>query len=234
MQELRRLGVTGGSFLNSIGDATAARNTSRSSRMARRAPRARGDEVAHKRARASSGLRRQRTRKAAALDRAPKVGDAVRDARHFDAVKSSRRVRSYTLDPTLSAARPTRARRSGSSGRKRATWRSWRRRYDGLVEAVGSATPGSVGAGLERLMLAPSTGITVAERRPSSPSRSRGCAPVSRRRAWRPQARAVDTDCAGRSRRDSSRRHKGSARRRSSSRAPTGRTKCGGAGRTTW
>jgi histidyl-tRNA synthetase len=214
---LRRLGVTEWALhLNSIGDEDCRpRYVAQLEEWLDSHPEVLEDEeVAHKRVTSVLqvfDVKNDRVR--AALDLAPKIGDALCDAcrEHFAAVKAhldAYGVR-YTLDPSLVRGLDYYTRTTfefvGPEENVNSTICGGGR-YDGLVEAVGGpATPGiGLGAGIERLLLAmeregataeaPGLDLFVAFEDPQLRGRL-----LPQIASWRAEGRSVDTDYAGRS-----------------------------------
>ena len=211
---LRIVGVTEYELrLNSIGDASCRpAYVQRLNEWLDAHPELLDEEARNKRA--TSPLQVFDTKNAevrAALDQAPKIGDALCDAcrEHFDAVRSHLDTYGieYVVEPTLVRGLGYYTRTTfefvGPDENVNSTICGGGR-YDGLVEAVGGpATPGiGFGAGIERLLLA-------IEREAPEPESSRLDAFVvtDDRVALLPVLAelrragvAVDTDYAGRSR----------------------------------
>ena len=211
---LRIVGVTEYELrLNSIGDASCRpAYVQRLNEWLDAHPELLDEEARNKRA--TSPLQVFDTKNAevrAALDQAPKIGDALCDAcrEHFDAVRSHLDTYGieYVVEPTLVRGLDYYTRTTfefvGPDENVNSTICGGGR-YDGLVEAVGGpATPGiGFGAGIERLLLA-------IEREAPEPESSRLDAFVvtDDRVALLPVLAelrragvAVDTDYAGRSR----------------------------------
>ena len=211
---LRIVGVTEYELrLNSIGDASCRpAHVQRLNEWLDAHPELLDEEARNKRA--TSPLQVFDTKNAevrAALDQAPKIGDALCDAcrEHFDAVRSHLDTYGieYVVEPTLVRGLDYYTRTTfefvGPDENVNSTICGGGR-YDGLVEAVGGpATPGiGFGAGIERLLLA-------IEREAPEPESSRLDAFVvtDDRVALLPVLAelrragvAVDTDYAGRSR----------------------------------
>jgi histidyl-tRNA synthetase len=211
---LRIVGVTEYELrLNSIGDASCRpAYVQRLNEWLDAHPELLDEEARHKRA--TSPLQVFDTKNPevrAALDQAPKIGEALCDAcrEHFDAVRSHLDTYGieYVLEPTLVRGLDYYTRTTfefvGPDENVNSTICGGGR-YDGLVEAVGGpATPGiGFGAGIERLLLA-------IEREAPEPESSRLDAFVvtDDRAALLPVLAelrragvAVDTDYAGRSR----------------------------------
>ena len=163
---LRIVGVTEYELrLNSIGDASCRpAYVQRLNEWLDAHPELLDEEARNKRA--TSPLQVFDTKNAevrAALDQAPKIGDALCDAcrEHFDAVRSHLDTYGieYVLEPTLVRGLDYYTRTTfefvGPDENVNSTICGGGR-YDGLVEAVGGpATPGiGFGAGIERLLLA--------------------------------------------------------------------------------
>jgi histidyl-tRNA synthetase len=214
---LRRLGVSEWELLlNSIGDANCRPQyvAKLEDWLDAHPELAADEEVAHKRATSVLQVFDVKNEKVrAALDLAPKIGDALCDEcrAHFEAVKAYLDAYGieYTLDPSLVRGLDYYSRTTfefvGPEENVNSTLAGGGR-YDGLVEAVGGKpTPGiGFGAGLERLQLAlEHAGITaepqgidifVAFEEPEL--RADVLPQIA---AWRAAGRAVDTDYAGRS-----------------------------------
>jgi histidyl-tRNA synthetase len=214
---LWRLGVTEWELrLNSIGDARCRpQYVARLNEWLDAHPElVEDEEVAHKRATSVLqvfDVKNERLR--AALDEAPKIGEALCDAcrEHFDTVRTLLDAYgvSYVLDPALVRGLDYYTRTTfeffGPDENVNSSIAGGGR-YDGLVEAIGgAATPGvGFGAGLERLLLAmeregataeaPRLDLFVAFEEPGL--RARLLPQIAK---WRAEGRAVDTDYAGRS-----------------------------------
>jgi histidyl-tRNA synthetase len=214
---LGRLGVTEWELrLNSIGDASCRpQYVARLNEWLDGHPELLEDEeVVHKRATSVLqvfDVKNERIR--AALDEAPKIGEALCGAcrEHFDTVKTFLDAYgvSYLLDPALVRGLDYYTRTTfeffGPDENVNSSIAGGGR-YDGLVEAIGGgATPGvGFGAGLERLLLAmeregataeaPRLDLFVAFEEPGL--RARLLPQIAK---WRAEGRAVDTDYAGRS-----------------------------------
>ena len=214
---LRRLGVTEWELmLNSIGDTNCRPlYVERLNEWLDAHPEVLADEeVAHKRATSVLqvfDVKNERIR--AALDEAPKIGEALCEAcrEHFDSVKAHLDAYGvpYVLDPSLVRGLDYYTRTTfefvGPDENVNSTICGGGR-YDGLVEAVGGPpTPGiGFGAGLERLLLAmeregaaadaPRIDFFVAFE--EAELRGRLLPQIAK---WRAEGRSVDTDYAGRS-----------------------------------